>query len=163
MNLSDQMFADPEIADASHRRNRQRMYRQITIGLIIAAGGSLGALGRWYISSSWPTSQTGFPFDIFSINIVGCFLIGVLMVWIENSASNRQWLRPFLGVGVLGGFTTFSTYSVETSHRLVIASGTALVYLFASPLAALLAVLLGVSLTTRGLSLIRTISKGLGL
>lgn len=75
------------------------------------------------------------------INVLGCALIGVLMVLITDVWQRQRLIRPFLGTGVLGGFTTFSAYSVDL-QRLVAGAhvGTALLYLAVTPICALLAV-----------------------
>jgi CrcB protein len=80
--------------------------------------------------------------------VTGCLLIGVLMVLIGEVFTEQRLLRPFLGVGVLGGFTTFSTYIVDI-QRLVghDAADIALLYLFATLAAALAAVAIGMSVT----------------
>ena len=110
---------------------------------VVGLGGGLGALGRYGISLLLPTTPGHFPLGTFVINVLGCFLIGVLMVrW-----GQRPLLRPFLGVGILGGFTTFSTYAVET--RALMTPGEvplAMLYLFGTLAAAMLAVLAGVAL-----------------
>jgi CrcB protein len=80
--------------------------------------------------------------------VTGCLLIGVLMVLITDVWSAHRLLRPFLGTGVLGGYTTFSTYTVD-AQRLMAAghARTALAYLAATLVAALLAVYAGSALT----------------
>jgi fluoride exporter len=86
----------------------------------------------------------GFPWATFAANVSGCLLIGVLMVLVTEVWAGRWLLRPFLGVGVLGGYTTFSTYSVDVV-RLVDAGvpAVALAYLAGTVLAALAAVYAG--------------------
>ena len=107
----------------------------------IAAGGATGAAARYLIGQSWPASAGAFPASTWAINVLGCALIGVLMVLITEVWSRQRLLRPFLGTGVLGGFTTFSTYTVDI-QRLVAGAhlGTALLYLTLTPIGALLAV-----------------------
>lgn len=107
----------------------------------IAAGGAAGACTRYLIGQAWPTPAGAFPASTLVINIAGCALIGTLMVLITDVWSGQRLLRPFLGVGVLGGFTTFSTYAVDI-QRLVAGArpGTALLYLTLTPIGALLAV-----------------------
>src|SRR3954468_11226154 len=80
----------------------------------VAGGGALGAIARWGVAEALPHDPGGFPWSTFSANVVGCFLIGVLMVLVVERWSRRPLARPFLGTGVLGGFTTFSTYAVDT-------------------------------------------------
>lgn len=114
-------------------------------------GGAAGAGARYLIGQAWPTPVEALPFSTLAINILGCALIGVLMVLITDVWSSQRLLRPFLGTGVLGGFTTFSTYAVDI-QRLVSGGhpGTALAYLTITPVGALLAVW-GAATTTRRL------------
>lgn len=115
---------------------------------VIAVGGGLGSVARYGLAEWLPRSPGQFPLATFITNVVGCFLIGVLMVLVTEVWSAHPLVRPFLGVGVLGGFTTFSTYAVET--RELLRPGTvavAFVYLAGTLICALLAVLAGVWLT----------------
>ncbi|HEX3650883.1 MAG TPA: fluoride efflux transporter CrcB [Pseudonocardiaceae bacterium] len=115
---------------------------------VIAVGGGLGSLARYGVGRLLPTRPGEFPWGTFSINVLGCFLIGVLMVLISEVWSAHRLVRPFLGVGVLGGFTTFSTYANEARALLTPGSAVvALAYLFGTLLCALLAVLAAVWLT----------------
>ncbi|TDB97021.1 CrcB family protein, partial [Nonomuraea longispora] len=77
----------------------------------IAAGGALGALARHGLQSAMPGGPADFPWATFWVNVSGCLLIGVLMVMITEVRRAHRLVRPFLGVGVLGGYTTFSTYA----------------------------------------------------
>ncbi|WP_431932357.1 FluC/FEX family fluoride channel [Micromonospora sp. RP3T] len=116
---------------------------------VIAAGGVLGALARAGAQAAAPHPPTGLPWATFGVNVTGCLLIGVLMA-VLTARPAGPLVRPFLGVGVLGGFTTFSAYAVD-AQRLVTAGapGTALVYLAMTVLAALLAVAAGDVVTGR--------------
>ncbi|MFC7447434.1 fluoride efflux transporter CrcB [Rhodococcus daqingensis] len=110
---------------------------------VVALGGGLGALARYGIAHAVPTRE--FPWATLITNVIGCLLIGILMVLITEVWTAHRLLRPFLGVGVLGGFTTFSTYAVEV--RGLLASGSypvGFAYLFGTVVAALGAVLAGV-------------------
>lgn len=110
----------------------------------IALGGALGALARYGLMTLLPARPGGFVWATFLINVTGCLLIGVLMTAIAALPALPALTRPLLGVGVLGGFTTFSAYVVDV-HRVgeAGAPGTALLVLAATPLAALPAVWLG--------------------
>jgi CrcB protein len=111
---------------------------------VIALGGGLGALLRYGVGRWWPPQPSGVPWSTFTVNVVGCFAIGILMVLITEVWVAHRLLRPFLGIGLLGGFTTFSTYSLEV--RRLLESGAALPafgYLAGSVVAALGAVVLG--------------------
>ncbi|MEU7552903.1 CrcB family protein [Streptomyces sp. NPDC044571] len=86
----------------------------------VAAGGMLGAAARYGLALLWPAGPGAFPWATFWTNTSGCALIGVLMVLISEGgrAAPHPLVRPFAGVGVLGGFTTFSTYAADFSRLL---------------------------------------------
>jgi CrcB protein len=109
----------------------------------IAVGGVLGSEVRYGLTLAFPDGA-GVPWTTLAINIVGCLLIGVLMVAVQRRGRRTPLLRPFAGVGVLGGFTTFSAYAVGV-HRLLAGGSpaSALVYLVLTPALALLAVVAG--------------------
>lgn len=116
----------------------------VEVPLAVAVGGAMGALARWGLASAIVTSTV--PLATFITNIVGCFALGVVLVVGEvlghrqghhhhrQKWSVRLW-RPFAATGVLGGFTTFSTFVVEIDR---LAVGMAVVYLVASVLFGLL-------------------------
>lgn len=80
----------------------------------VAAGGALGATARHGLTLAWPTPPGGFPWAVLVVNAVGCALIGVVMVLVSEHGRVRHPLaRPFLGVGVLGGFTTYSAHALD--------------------------------------------------
>lgn len=83
--------------------------------LLVAIGGALGSIARYLMASSIQTA-TGweFPIGTVLVNILGCFLIGILYVLIVARPDPRNDLRALLMVGVMGGFTTFSSFSLET-------------------------------------------------
>jgi CrcB protein len=113
----------------------------------VSAGGMLGALVRYGIATAWPHAATGFPWATFTINVTGCLLIGMLMIAITDVWPGQRLLRPFLGTGILGGYTTFSTYIVDAQHLLDHGAAlTALTYLTATVVCALVAVWVGTAL-----------------
>jgi CrcB protein len=100
----------------------------------------------------WPARTGGFPWTTFWINVVGCAVIGVFLVLITEAVTAHRLVRPFFGTGVLGGFTTFSTYAVDLQRLFDTGRpGTALAYLAATPVAALTAVWLAAVATRRAL------------
>jgi CrcB protein len=116
----------------------------------VSAGGVLGALARYLVATAMPHTPTQFPWSTFVINISGCLLIGALMVVLTEVWTGRRLLRPLLATGILGGYTTFSTYVVDVQRGLAAAAPrTALAYLIATPVCALLAVLAATRLTRR--------------
>jgi CrcB protein len=110
----------------------------------VSAGGVVGALARYGVQSALHAG----PWVTFAINVTGCLLIGVLMVLLLEVWPPHPLVRPFLGTGVLGGYTTFSTYIVDIQHLWTRGTPvTALVYLTGTLLAALAAVYAGIALT----------------
>jgi CrcB protein len=112
----------------------------------VSAGGVIGALCRYGLGLAYPPVPGRFPWATFGVNVSGCALIGVLIVLVtEGRPGTHPLLRPFLATGVLGGYTTFSTYVVDTL-RLVRAGApaVAVAYLFGTLAAALTATYLGV-------------------
>jgi CrcB protein len=114
---------------------------------VIAVGGALGSLARWGLAQALPHPGATFPWATFAANVSGCLLLGVLMVGVLEVWPPSRYVRPFLGVGVLGGYTTFSTYMLD-ARGLLVAGRTALAgqYLFGTLAAGLAAVWLGVAL-----------------
>ena len=117
---------------------------------VVAAGGAIGALARWGVAEALPHDSGRFPWDTLLTNVAGCFLIGILMVLVVEVVPGRRLVRPFFGTGILGGFTTFSTYAVDS--RTLLAAGRPLVaaaYVVATLLLGLAAVVAGLRLTER--------------
>jgi fluoride exporter len=114
---------------------------------LISLGGALGSLARWWTSVVWPSGDARFPWATLQVNVLGAALIGLLMVLVRRHGTEGRYARPFLGAGVLGGYTTFSTYTLDVhglllQHRPLLAGA----YLLASLLLGLLAVWLGVTI-----------------
>ncbi|WP_217185116.1 fluoride efflux transporter CrcB [Streptomyces sp. AC495_CC817] len=86
---------------------------QVPVVAVVALGGAIGALARYGASLLWPTAGGAFPWTTLGVNAVGCAVIGVFMVIISDVWAAHRLVRPFFGTGVLGGFTTFSTYAVD--------------------------------------------------
>ena len=116
---------------------------------VVAAGGVLGALARYAIGVAWPHAPAAFPWSTWTINVTGCFLIGVLVTSLDRWRPHQRYTRPFLGTGFLAGYTTFSTAIVDLQHA---APGVAIVYLGASVVGALVAVWAGSALAGLGWS-----------
>lgn len=141
---------DPDV-DLPVLAQRRGSRSQRAVLAVIAVGGMMGASARHGVELAWPTSSGGVPWATFTVNASGCLLIGVLMVFVVEVGGAHPLVRPFLGVGLLGGFTTFSTYTVEATGLLTgNHPALALGYLFGTVLAALVAVTLGVFLARAG-------------
>ena len=109
----------------------------------IALGGAVGAAARYALELLWPPPAAGFASATFATNVAGSFALGALVAFVVVRTSHPL-LRPVLGTGVLGGFTTFSTYAVQ-GRSLVDdgRSGLAALYLGGTLVGAVLAALLG--------------------
>ena len=107
--------------------------------LVVGAGGFVGAVCRYLIGLVPIQENFIFPIKTFGINVLGCILIGVITVMSMKNANISPQVLLFLKVGVCGGFTTFSTFALETSDLMKNGhSGLAFLYVIGS-------VLIGVS------------------
>ncbi|MDH6110419.1 CrcB protein [Kitasatospora sp. MAP12-15] len=141
---------DPDADPAPPAAPRSPWAGQGDILAVIALGGAIGACARYGAGLLWPAAPGTFPTTTLAINVVGCAVIGVFMVLITDVWSAHRLVRPFFGTGVLGGFTTFSTYEVDIK-RLIDGqhAATGLAYLASTLLAALAAVWTAAALTRR--------------
>jgi len=129
------------------------MARSMTRLLLVASGGALGALMRYGVGAAAARWLPGaaWPWATFTVNVVGGLAIGLLTGWLALRADGGQEaLRLFAAVGLLGGFTTFSAFSLETAllierRQLALAAG----YVAASALLAVAAVFAGLWLARR--------------
>ena len=138
---------DPDV-DLRVPEERAESLHLLRVTLAVAAGGVLGALARHGVAEAWPAAPTGFPWATFVVNVSGCLALGALMGWVAGREGAHPLVRPFLGTGLLGGYTTFSTYVVETQERFdepLLALG----YLAGSVVIGLAAALVGWALTAR--------------
>lgn len=111
----------------------------------VAVGGALGSLARWGVSAALTPRPGTFPWATFGINVTGSLLLGALIVLAAEVWPPSRYARPFLAVGVLGGYTTFSAYMLDTRSLLVTGHPVlAASYLFGSLAAGLMAVWAGV-------------------
>jgi fluoride exporter len=115
----------------------------------IAAGGTVGAEARYALAEALPHPAGAFPWATLLTNLSGSLLIGVLMAVLAARPRSPQLARPFLGVGILGGFTTFSAYAVDVremfGHH---EPGTAAAYLLLTLVGGVLAVVAGLQAAT---------------
>jgi len=115
---------------------------------LVAVGGIAGALARYGLLRAFPVGAGTFPTTTFVINVSGAFILTVLLEWLARRGTAEHWLRLLVGVGVLGAFTTMSTFATELAllwrdHERTIA----VEYAVASIVAGALAVLLGLVTT----------------
>lgn len=142
------MTAGPDLF--VRRRRSFAAREQAPVVAAIAIGGAVGACARYGIELAWPTPAGGFPWATFVVNVSGCALMGALMVAITELWVGHRLLRPLLGTGVLGGYTTFSTFAGDVDT--LAAAGhpvPALLYLVATPAAVLITAWSAAGLTRR--------------
>lgn len=83
--------------------------------LAVAAGGAMGALLRYWVSTgTHALLGRAFPYGTFTVNVLGSLLMGFLYVWLLDRVVSGPVVRAFLLIGLLGGFTTFSSFSIES-------------------------------------------------
>lgn len=117
--------------------------------LIVAAGGALGAVARYGVGRWLPA--TGWPWPTLTANVVGGLLMGLLAGWLAfRGGAQGETIRLFAAVGLLGGFTTFSAFSLETAlmiekRQFALASG----YVAASVVLSITALFLGLMIARR--------------
>lgn len=112
---------------------------------VIALGGGLGSVLRYAMGRMVPTGAGGFPVATLVTNLVGSFLLGALVIAVTEVWRPHRLVRPALGTGLLGGFTTFSSFAVELR---ALPHPVALGYLLAS-------VVGGIVLAATGMSAVR--------
>ncbi|MCK9878908.1 CrcB family protein [Frankia sp. Ag45/Mut15] len=141
---------DPDVDLRVPAQRRELGRGPVLLLAVIAVGGAVGACARYGASLLWPDPAGVFPWTTLLVNTVGCALIGLLMVVITEVPAVHPLTRPLLGTGVLGGFTTFSTYAVD-ARRLIDGehTGLALAYLALTMALALGAVWASVVATRR--------------
>ena len=119
----------------------------MTAYLWVGLGGFFGSIARYAIAIWLPPAASGrFPLATFAVNCIGCLLIGVLAGALSRSPATES-ARLFLVTGILGGFTTFSAFGLESIHLLRRGEfGLALLYILGSVLVGIAAVWLGLRL-----------------
>ena len=153
---ASELPVDPDVLDpdrsspfpAGARRSHTRRW---DVALVVSAGGAVGGAARWLVNQVWPASSGAFPWSTFVENVTGCLLLAALLVFLLDVWSPGRYLRPFWGIGVLGGYTTFSTYTADTAGLLRAGhTPVALLYLFGTLAAGLAATWIGMA-AVRGL------------
>lgn len=86
--------------------------------LLVAAGGAAGSWARYFTGWLWtraigPVAASAFPWATLTVNVAGSFAMGLMAGWLARHGSHGEAWRLLLAVGVLGGFTTFSSFSLE--------------------------------------------------
>lgn len=118
---------------------------------LVMSGGAIGAGLRYGITRALPVGAGGWPWPTFAANVLGGLAMGVLAAWVLRGENAAEPLRLFLGVGVLGGFTTFSAFSLEILQMIERGQG------IMAALYAAISVIFALGAVFAGLMLARTI------
>jgi fluoride exporter len=135
--------------DPLPQQRRRARHVQFVIVAAIACGGVVGALSRYLLSLALPTETGRFPWGTFLINVTGSALLGFLLILLMEQFPRGHLARPALGTGIIGAYTTFSTFVVEAV--LLVRDGhvlTALTYV-------LLSVVVGIGALWMGMTVAR--------
>lgn len=141
---------DPDVetverAERSVPRQARRRAHYVVLAFI-ALGGAVGAVGRWGVLALLPPSRSHFPWGTFWVNVSGSAVLGFVLLLLLVQFPRGRMARPMIATGVIGAYTTFSTYVVESDSLLVAGHlGLGLSYLAGSVAAGLLAVWLGMA------------------
>jgi CrcB protein len=114
--------------------------------LWVALGGALGSVARYGAYRMWPSSPGGWPVPTFTVNVLGSFAIGLLYMYVASRGASAENARLFWMTGVLGGFTTYSAFALETTLLGFTASGFS--YVLATVAGCLAAAIAGLKLGT---------------
>jgi fluoride exporter len=118
--------------------------------LVIAAGGVVGAGARWAVLAALPDAP-GFPWPVLAVNVVGCWLVGIVIALADERVRAAPLLRDGGAIGFCGGFTTFSTFAVQVARLADDDRGaTAAAYVVASVALGVTAVVAGAAVARRG-------------
>lgn len=119
--------------------------------ILVGLGGAIGAAGRYGLGRAvFRLTGPGFPWGTLAANVLGGLAMGLLVGWLAARSSGDEAMRLFLGVGLLGGFTTFSGFSLETFNMIERQDyGPAAGYVLASLVLSIFAVFIGLIIARR--------------
>jgi len=148
---------DPEAGEACELASRERdRWPRLPAGVLVAVfiGGVAGGLVRCGLGLAASVPDHAFPWDVLTINVVGAFALALLLVLLAEAAPPNRYLRPALGTGFLGAFTTFSSLAAASDQLFahahpVMAAGYVAGSLVGGVVACLLGLLAGRSISTR--------------
>lgn len=123
--------------------------------LLVAAGGAIGSVARYSLGlvAGRLAPSAGWPLGTFAANVLGGLMMGLLVGWLAfRGGAQQEAVRLFAAVGVLGGFTTFSSYSLEAVQMIERRQiGLACAYVVGSVVLAILALFVGLMIARRAL------------
>ena len=149
---ADDLPVDPDIElgtgdpPAAVTKRFREHHSQVAIVVAVGIGGACGAVARYAVSLGIPTGTAGFPWSTFVINVTGSAFLGLLLVVLVEQFPRGRLTRPIVGTGVIGAYTTFSTFEIDAVN--LVRAGhptTAVIYVTASVIAGLVAVWAGMT------------------
>src|SRR5215475_9176959 len=102
---------DPELEEVLERPGGTRV--RASVVAVVALGGIAGTLARYAVSRIVHVAPGTFPWSTLTVNVTGSFILGLLLTLMVHRWPPTRYARPFLAVGILGAYTTFSTYMVD--------------------------------------------------
>jgi CrcB protein len=114
--------------------------------ILVGIGGALGSIARYGAYRLWPWAPGGWPVATFAVNLLGSFAIGLLYMYVAAGGASTDNARLFWMTGVLGGFTTYSAFALETTLLGFSLAGAA--YVTATVVGCLLAAVAGMKIGT---------------
>lgn len=125
---------------------RRQVRGQLVVVVGIGIGGVFGAVARYAVSLALPTTAGNFPWSTFAVNISGSVVLGFLLVMLAERFPRGRMTRAVVGTGMIGAYTTFSTFEVDAVNLLRAGRpATAAVYVVASIVAGLLGCWAGIA------------------
>lgn len=121
MGVTGDRGIDPGQVRTPARGRRPALHRRFRLLAVIFVGGAVGTLARAVLEDAVPTAPDAVPWMTLAVNVFGSFVLGLLLETLARTGPDSDWRRVVrlgLGTGVLGGFTTYSTFAVETVERL---------------------------------------------
>jgi CrcB protein len=112
--------------------------------LLVAAGGAAGSVMRYGVARLWPAAPGGWPVPTLTVNLLGSFAIGLLYMYIAARGASADNARLFWMTGVLGGFTTYSAFALEST--LLGFSATGVAYAAVTVIGCLIAAVVGMKI-----------------
>ena len=128
---------DPDI-DVDEEARGGRAHFRASVVASVFIGGCVGGLVRYEVTDRWPTPDDRFPWPTFTVNVVGAFILAVLVVIVAEVLRGSTYFRPLVGAGFCGALTTFSSVVVEADEQIAHGqAGLAVTYLVTSIVAGL--------------------------
>jgi CrcB protein len=139
---------DPDLEEVLERPGGTRV--RASVIAVVAIGGIAGTLARYAVSRIVHVAPGSFPWSTLTVNVTGSFILGLLLTLMVHRWPPTRYARPFLAVGILGAYTTFSTYMVDADVLVKDRhADIAAMYVIASIVLGIAAVTLGIVLGRR--------------